>query len=204
MPAVIHPTNAQFEIRAIADGQHIENRLMVDMLTTPTAANLETCAIAIWDAVEANWLDQLPSEVSIIEIVATALNASDGAQFTYAPDTLEGVDTSGILPGNVTLAIKLSSDSRGRSARGRLYWLALSHDMVTASHVGTVRAGLIASAVGAVLVAIRTAGFDPVIMSVRHDGIVRPGGPVNYSIVGATFTDDTTDSQRRRLPGRGQ
>jgi hypothetical protein len=204
MPFVPSPNLAQLEIRAQIDGQHVENRIHVDMFATPTPANLEAVAVVVWNSIADVWLGSLPVECVIHEIVATGLDAIDGAQFTYAPDLMPGLDASGAMPNNVTICSKLSSDQRGRSARGRLYWLALPRDGVEDNTVTTPRAEAILAGLNATRVAIDDAGFAWVVASYVSEGAPRPGGPVYYHVISCNFVDLTIDSQRRRLPGRGQ
>lgn len=205
MAFVPAPNIVQVEMRASRAGQHIENRLMVDVLTAPTTEILQELAEMFWNWWESLYAVVLSSGVTLNEVVATDMSASDGDQVTYAPDaTTHGARTAAAFPNEVAVCISLRTSSRGRSARGRFYALSVCQDqMVDNNNLSIAAAGEYVSVVADLLNTVQTAGYLPSIVSYVSNGAPRPGGPVYYPITGATLVDTVVDSQRRRKPGVG-
>lgn len=205
MPFVPAPNIVQVEMRAIHNAQKVENRVMVNVLTDPTPAILSELAILAWDWWELTYAPLLPITVLLNEVVTTDMSAVDGGQVTYAPDaTTTGENASGELPNEVSVCVSLRTGSRGRSARGRFFTLGVSVDtMADANNIETTYASALTSALGALITAIDTAGYQMSIVSYISDGVPRPGGPVYYAVSTAVITDTIVDSQRRRKPGVG-
>ena len=205
MPFVPAPNIMQVEIRATRNGSNIENRVMVNNLGTVDAAALEAIAILVWNWAEGSYFPQLPVDVALREVVATDLTTDTGGQFTYAPDsTTVGSVTGQALPNEVSLCVSLRSTSRGRSARGRFYWmgLAITH-MLTDNEVQPAFGSYAATALSGLISDISTAGGELTIVSYFHDGVARPGGPVYFPVVSALIVDPIVDSMRSRKPGVG-
>lgn len=193
------------EIRYTLFGQHIENRIMVDNGVTVDADALEAVAIDVWNWAETTLLPDLSDELLLNAVVATDLSASDGPQFTYAPDaTTNGSVTGSMLPNEVAFCVSLHSTSRGRSARGRMFLPAIPVSSTSdANNLSTVAAEALVSDVQTLLNTLTTGTRLPIIVSYISDGAPRPGGPVKYPIVSAVATDTLLDSQKRRKPGVG-
>lgn len=203
MPFVPAPNIVQVEIRAVSDGQHIENRIMVDVLTEPTAEILSDLATAVWNWCDDSYSLQLPDQVSIEAVVATDMSSAEGGQVTVAPAPLPGAVGGGALPLNATLCFSLRSTSRGRSARGRLYILALPATQVSQNTVGSTYTTNVTTILNGLKDTIDALGYVWSIVSYIHDNEPRVGGPVYFAVNNVIVVDRTVDSQRRRLPGRG-
>lgn len=203
MPFVPAPNLVEVEIRAISDGQHIENRIMVDALAAPTAEILSSIAEAVWDWATGTYALQLPDQVAITAVVATDLSSEEGGQVTVSEAPVNGSVGGGALPLNATLCFSLRSTSRGRSARGRLYLLALPATSVSQNTVHSAYASNVLTGLNGLIDVISGLGFVWVVASYIHDGAPRVGGPVYFAITNVILVDPTVDSQRRRLPGRG-
>lgn len=204
MPFVAAPNIVSVEVRALLDGQHIENRFTIDALTavTPTIVADITNVVSNW--AQATYFDQLPAQVQLSEVVGTDLTTDTGSQHSIAPESaIFGTASGAAMPNEVSLAISLRSASRGRSARGRSFVLALSRDGVTGNNVSAGYGGALVAAFATLLDAITTEGWAWVVVSYRHDGALRPGGPVYFPITNVLITDNTVDSQRKRKPGVG-
>lgn len=205
MPFVPAPNIVQVEIRMRLDGQNIENRIMVDALAPVTPAIVSTIANGVGDWVKDHLAPQLPDAISFREVYAKDLSAVDGYEATFDLSEVTGAVIGVPLPNHVTICASLRTGSVGRSARGRLYWPVLTEDQVTNNTVN----GPTLSNIRTTLMALREVittdlMMSWVVVSYRHNNAPRPGGPVYYVISNVVFTDDTVDSQRRRLPGRGR
>jgi len=118
--------------------------------------------------------------------------ASSGAGFGVG-----GVATAS-LPGNVAIAVKRLSGFTGRSARGRVFWFNLGESQVTADIVSTAHGNAILAALDSLDDAVFGAGWQSVIVSRQHNGVVRPVGVV-FALVNWALTDFVVDSQRQRI-----
>lgn len=205
MAFVPAPNIMQVEIRMELAGQKIENRIMIDALAPITATHVFSTANAIGNWVQTSFAPQLPDAVHFREVYVKDLSSQDGFEATHPFTELSGSVIGVPLPNHVTICASLRTGHIGRSARGRLYWPCLTQDQVTDNTVNaatlasfrTVLLGLLDLITGDMMMAW-------VVVSFRHNNEPRPGGPVYYMINNILFTDDTVDSQRRRLPGRGQ
>jgi len=204
MAFVPAPNIIMVEMRATNAGQKIENRVMINNQATVDAAALQAAAIACWDWWELTYAPLLPDEVNLREVVATDLSAVDGGQYTYAPDTTTtGEITGNVQPNEVSLCVSLRSDARGRSARGRFFFLAISQNsMQDANNVSDAFASSAAAALNT-LISTLAPDTPLTIVSYRTNNAPRPGGPVYYEVVNAVVVDTVVDSQRRRKPGVG-
>lgn len=200
------PNIVQCEIRGILDGQHVENRIYVNVLHAPTIADLNALAGALSGAVSVNWVPLMSGNWRCSEFFLRSMQTINDIQATYPQPSgsFTGTHGSPQLPNNVTLCVSLRSNFAGRSARGRLYWQCLSEDQVVSNNVDLAVVNQITSAVLALKVNIAALGFVWSVVSFRSGNIVRPGGPVYFPVNDVIVVDTVIDSQRRRLPGRGQ
>lgn len=123
------------------------------------------------------------------------------------PVDIETTGTAGTasgdgLPTNATMCVSARTAKRGRSYRGRKYLSGLllqdTTDQVTwGSSAVTAYPAAFATLQGS----LDTAGFDVVVASKQHNGVET--NPAETNEVIAWVTDDSIDSQRRRLKGRG-
>jgi hypothetical protein len=204
MTFVPAPGIVQVEIRALSDGQHIENRLHFNCNHTPTTTDLATINDFVGGTVLSDWLPNLPASVVMVENFLRSLETQNDIQMTGAYD----VDTHGALSGQAcanqnTLCVSLRSTSAGRSARGRLYWLGLDESQTTGNLIDTDPRIAIVGAVDTMRTVLLGQGFPWVIVSYINNGAPRVGGPVYFQVSTVLSVDNVLDSQRRRMPGRG-
>lgn len=206
MSFVPAPNIVQIEMRASRNGQRIENRVMVDALTAPTAGILQDMAVIAWNWWENTYAPLLSNQVNLVEVVATDMSSQNGAQYTYAPSTGVVGTLGGLaLPNEVSLCVSLRSGSRGRSARGRFYALSVAaNQLIDPNNVNPTVAGQFASALQTLIQAYLTASWKMVVVSYRANKAPRPGGPVYFILTSAVVVDTVVDSMRRRRPGIGQ
>jgi hypothetical protein len=211
MPFVPVPDTVLAEIRMQQDSQKIENTLYFKgtSLDVPTATTLATALIDWWTA---NIAPKTHVSLILSSVVITDLSSATGFQVGVAPTTsTHGLITgSDEMPNNVVATISFRTGSRGRSFRGRNYIAGLTNGQITANTLTSTAITDFLDAYNALLavataqdvvwvVASRFSGVDPV----THKPIPRTTG-ITTEITNVLFADDTVDSQRRRLPGRGQ
>ena len=205
MPFVPAPNIIMVEMRALRNGQRVENRIMINATGEPQPADLSDAAIMCWNWWENTYAPLLNEDTQLSEVVATSLHEQNGAQFTYAPDTTTtGTFTGPALPNEVSLCVSLRTGARGRSARGRFYVLSISDDQrLDNNHVTTAVAGAFAQAVRDLNALIIGNGWLMVIVSYRANKVPRPGGPVYFQVTNAIVVDTIVDSMKSRKPGVG-
>lgn len=192
------------------DSQRVENTLWFDFGVSPDLAGLNTLAddlIAWWGA---SYAPLVSSGVQLREVVCTDQSSPTGPQVTVAPAVgLFGANTSPPKPSNVSVTVSFRTALRGRSYRGRNYIVGLTNDTMT---LNTLNVGFIGDAIDAyaALLPAGAAGITPqwVVASrfsgvdAQHHAIPRVTG-IATPIETVTIVDAIVDSQRRRLPGRG-
>jgi hypothetical protein len=206
MAFVPAPNVIMVEWRATLKGQKCENRMMWDVLTVPTPANLVDFATFAWDWWENTYAAVITTAVNLREVVVTYMGVENGDQYTYAPDTTTtgDISTQG-LPNETSLCISLRTGQRGRSARGRWFMFGIPISvMADENNVSGSYATSSVSALQTLINDVTGGGNLPVIVSYITDGAPRAGGPVYFTITTALLVDTVVDSQRRRKPGVGQ
>jgi len=191
------------EIRMTQDFQKVENTLYFraqDPFGTPEME-------ALAEALENWWIsDLIPitnAGVALREIFITDLTTATSPTISRAPATLlTGFEASEALPNSVSCSVSMRTAQRGRSFRGRNYFVGLS-DL----HVGgnTLTEGFVTALTDAynqIRVISSAVGFDHVVVSRFADNAPRVAG-VATPVTSCNIVDTTVDSMRRRLPGRG-
>jgi hypothetical protein len=204
MAFVPAPNIVEVEWRALRFGQHIENRVMVDMLAVPNLGTMNTLADEVITWLTDHYSHIIDAAVQFTELVLTDQSTITGLQITRDITGITGAFAGAPKPNAVSLCMSLRSGRRGRSARGRMYLLGLSQDMfIDANNVSGPFATLAITAVQALVNALATAGTPLVIVSYRTGNAPRPGGPVYFVVEGVQLVDNVVDSQKRRKPGVG-
>jgi len=204
MAFVPAPNLVSVEFRCTWAGQQTENRINVDLLTAPTAANCQTLATACESWWEDNVVAITPDSLELREVFVRDQSQLNGFAATASPTgALPGTGGSPSLPNNVTICASVRTLFTGRSARGRWYWQGLMESQVTGNVVASGTLTSIDAALTNLASVIAGLSHFWVIASYISEGVPRPGGPVYFVVNDITFVDDVVDSQRRRLPGRG-
>lgn len=206
MPFVPAPNIVSCEIRALFDGQQVENRINIDVGQSPTEATCGAVADIVGQWVIDSYAPLLPSAVVLREVYVKSLESQEGAEATYVFDPfLPGGRAEAPMPNETTLCLSLRSGSIGRSARGRTYVLGICKVSQVGNNIVPVDGEAFRSAFDQlrVLLTASELPYQWVIVSYRHNKAPRPGGPVYYDVRSVGLTDFTLDSQRRRKPGNG-
>lgn len=193
---------AQCEVRFQVDGQNVENTLYFQNAGTVDATNLLALATYL-DGWYDIWVKPLQNQSVVFrEVYCVDLTTQTGPTATSAinaGDTGGNVAPSG--PNNVTIAISFRTAGRGRSTRGRNFWIGLSETDYT---LNTVDGGTLAAIIEA-YDELRTnppTDWTWGVLSRYFNNAPRASG-LFQPITAVIATDDTVDSQRKRLPGRG-
>jgi len=168
------------------------------------AVGLETLIDEIATAWEAQFSPLQSDQVECFRIVATDMANIVPYQVDKAPENdLTGGRSSPAMPQNVTVVTKFGTGLAGRSQRGRTYHIGLVDDQcvgdkLVAGMADTIRDAWIDFA-GAIHDG--AAAADLVVVSYCHNNVWRDNATV-LDVISFT-TEDTLDSQRKRLLGRG-
>ena len=212
MPFVPVPNTAAVEIRMIQDGQQVENTLYFRLGSSLTPANLTQ----LCEDLESWWASlysaQAATSVELVEVTATDVTTDTGPVGSFNPsETQLGALTSPALPNNVTIAVSFRTASRGRSFRGRNYFVGLTESQVTENTLSDPSTAAILGIYQALLPVGGTFTDDWIWVVVsRFSGVDGDGVPIpretglSTPITSVVIVDKTIDSSRRRLPGRGR
>lgn len=165
---------------------------------TPTLLTNLLSAFTGWEADVA--YAQRSDQIALVEAIATDLTTQSSARVT----TTAGMPINGglaglIAPQNVTWAIKANTAKRGRSYRGRSYWIGLLQTDAPLDLLGQGRATAITAAMNNLLTLMGPVnGGQMVVFSQMQNGVwLNPG--ISTPITNYSYTDLVVDSQRRRL-----
>lgn len=205
MPFVPVPNTALVEIRLQQDSQKVENTLYFELGTgwdATSLGDLGTSVITWWET----FMSPLTSNTVVLrEVVCTDLTSDIAPSIVSTPGTLvTGDDINEALPNNVSLAISFRTAGRGRSSRGRNYFVGITDEHVAGN---TAESGFVSDLTAAYLALGLGGSFDVdaiwCVVSRFHNNAPRTTG-IATPITSVSVVDDTIDSQRRRLPGRGR
>lgn len=194
----------EVELRQRWDSQKIENTLYFQREAGWDVTSMDALAASLitW------WTDELApyvsNAVSLVEVYMTDLTTETSLAYGYNTGLpVSAVQESPSLPNNVALCISFRTSNRGRSARGRNYVpgmteLGTTGNTITSAIVDGVEAAYFA------LVGVATANDATWVVCSRYHNNAPRSTATLYLIREAICIDPTVDSQRRRLPGRGQ
>lgn len=138
----------------------------------------------------------------------TAIKVTDlEAAFAPGIEYVTGLPAAGagateIMPNNVTVATTFITDLRGRSYRGRNYFVGLTTDSVNGNAISAATALAFQEMYEALPSYLDPGDGQHVVVS-RYSGNAPRVAGVTTPVTGYR-TERTIDSQRRRLPGRGK
>jgi len=161
-------------------------------------AQIADDGVASWTSTLKGWL----TEDTLLGAVRATDMTAEGA-----PQHVNAVNETGTLTGagaplNACAVISGRTAKRGRSYRGRNYISGLLYSDFT--NPVTLGSGLMTSLAAwatGLQSALDAHGYDMVVASQQHNGA--PTSPAELNEVLAFVVDSKSDSQRRRLAGRG-
>ena len=204
MPFVPATNVVQAELVFNWSDQVVENVLHYQVAGGPTPAHMTEIGAAL-----VSWFGSghdviVGDEVQLTEVRLTDLTTqfSPGVTFT-AGLPIVGGHVSPSLPNNVSIAITKRTALRGRAYRGRIYHIGLTESQVTENAVSPTTLATIIDSYESIRELTISAGTIPMVVVSRYlGGDERSAALVNV-IIGFS-SDGIVDSQRRRLPRRGQ
>lgn len=192
------------EVRYLIEGQQTEN-----VFTFSTGGeSFVSAAQAVYDVLETGWWPIIRNFFSTAlahdSVHITDMSAQDGpiADFGAFANPAGTVNT-GSAPLNVAACVSLKTNKRGRSFRGRKYMGPPALGLVAGSFLTTTGAGVLNDGFESLLSSAGASAVPLVVVSRKSNGVFRTEG-VQTLVTSARLNDNVLDSQRRRLPGRGQ
>lgn len=177
------------------------------MHNTPAPNN--TALVNLCVAMRAYWIDnqltQQSLNVTMREVYATSYASSTAptGEALFPGGTVGLLNLSG-EPGGTTLAVSFRTADRGRSARGRNFWVGLPKTNVTGNQVDpTYMQAIEATYAGMVGAGAVQDEWTWGVCSFEFNKQPRAAGLFRV-VTSALCVNNDVDSQRRRLSGRGQ
>lgn len=210
MPFVPVANTVLAEFRQTCDTQQVENTLYFEFLSAPSLGELNSLGSALVDWWRSEIAPHVWVGVELREVVLSDLSSASSLQATIVPtpDALGELNLAP-LPNNVSLTVSFRTGLRGRSFRGRNYVIGLVKDQtVTANTFASSLLTTFQAAYTALLAVASAESVSWVVVS-RFSGVDGAGHPipraagVTTPVTSVVIVDDVVDSQRRRLPGRG-
>lgn len=198
------PNTASVEMIFGSNGSIVENVFHVEKDAPWTAVELQALA----QAFEGWWRTELastqPPTLALQRTDARDLTTASGA-FHSEPcvGACQGTALDVALPNNVTAAVKWTTGLAGRSQRGRTYHIGLTEAAVVGDNLIESARATLQTAYNELIATINALGgtYDLVVVSRVTNGLPRPVGQTTP--ITSAQLDNSVDSQRRRLIGRG-
>jgi len=211
MPFVPVENTALVEVRMSLAEQKVENTLWVLNDEPWDGGSLEELCSEIVTWWGTSYASITTDQVLLREVVATDQTSLTSATASVSGDSAPGEHIGGTLPGNCSLAVSFRTAMRGRSFRGRNFVVGIPlEEMSSTNQVQTEYQSAVKDAYDAFATAITTASWTWVVAS-RFSGVDPDTGKpipreagVATLVTNTVVVDGVVDSQRRRLPGRGQ
>lgn len=197
------PNVARVNIRYLIEGQQVENTLHFSGPGAPSNAALTTLAILVNDVFRTRFPAGAPGNVIMREVTATDLTTEFGAVITNTGGLpVTGTNVGAKAPNNVTFCIRLKTAARGRSGRGRFYIPWIFDSETDGSYLQAIVANQWVANIQSCLTNGASAGWTLVVVQRYNDNVQLPAG-VPRPVISIGYSDFVIDSQRRRLPARG-
>lgn len=203
MPFVPIPATLQANIRFLLAGQQCE----ICLHFSYADSDFETAVDNVGDAIATEWWPVARAFLSN-QLVSNGIyfvdqSSASGPVSLRAPfATPQGASSIFAAPGNVAFTITHRTANRGRSYRGRSYMLGIPADQIGAGLLSTGARDAYVSAFNTLRLEAASDGNPFVIASRYANGSPRTTG-VATPVTQCEAVDLVVDSQRRRLPGRG-
>lgn len=202
MAFIPNPDTVRVAVEGLQDGQEIANIYHVDVGATVTEAIINIILDVFVDWITTEFLANLCEDYEVTQVTGRDLTTSTGmlVERPLTP-TLPGDQAIPALPNNVAVCATWLTPLAGRSYRGRTYIPAPDPTYITLSRVEPALASALAVSMIELVNLIDAEGYALVVASYQSGNAPRVAG-VNTPIT-AVGVNTVTDSQRRRLPGRG-
>jgi hypothetical protein len=211
MPFVPVADTVQVQTIFELDGQIVENTSYWFKVGGWTEGDISDHLAALKTFIVSDLMPLLSSAIQLVRMIGILLDTAEsiGVVLNVSPPVV-GSDASGALPNNVTYTVTFLTAGRGRANRGRNYIPGISVNATDGANIisNDFRLAIVDFYEGLRLVGASSGAVMGVVS--RFSGVDSAGRPIPRTvgavtaITGFTTFDAVLDSQRRRLPGRGQ
>jgi hypothetical protein len=197
------PFTVAVDMHLLMDGQQTMNRFHFKHAgSDPTIDDMEELASFLVTWWGANLQHYVSPYTSLTGLKLTCLTTPYSPVVELVlPQPLVGDHTGDVLPNNVCICVSWKTDGRGKSRRGRTYHGGLTSDMTTANIITPGYQAVITSAYDT-LIKLLSPDWFMVVVSYQENKLQRPNALCTE--ITSVGIENTLDSQRRRLPGRGR
>jgi hypothetical protein len=204
------PNTAQVNIRYLYAGQQIENTLYFHKGSAFSGTDLQDLADSVNDHWASDVMIDLSNALQMTSVYVVDLTTASSGVATHTESHTGSNSGSAATPGNVAFCLKFTTASRGRSFRGRIYLpgIPIGYESTPGILNQSDADTLLEDVQGAIGQIVADTGLTHVVVS-RYSGVDVNGDPIpratalSTPVTGYSYTDRNSDSQRRRLPGRG-
>ncbi len=203
MPFQPVPDTIRVELIYSWDAQVVENVLHYRSGASFGTAGLTSLAENVLSVWNTSLRPLISSAVSLTVIKLTLLESEFAPGIEYVTGLpIPGTASGNVVPANVTVAVRFLTALRGRSYRGRVYQIGMTSTQVSGNEITTAFSTALRNAWIQMIDVGSTPETHLTVVSRVQGGVLRPQG-VATDVTGITI-ERVLDSQRRRLPKRGE
>lgn len=197
------PNTVQCEAIFMLFNQVIENVYYIQVPGGVDAPTIQDCANLVGNWIEDTLLPQLSNNLTFLRVEAKNLSIESGGEAVYNAATgVIGGSPDASEPGNVAFCVTLRTASSGRSYRGRKYFSGIAVSQRVGNTVLPAYGNALRDALNTLITVLAAVEKVLVIVSRIQDHVALTTA-VATPVTAAVATNFDTDSQRRRLNGRG-
>ena len=198
---------AQVDMVVLFAGQRCQNVFHYTKASPWAISHMEELAEGMIDWWVANIKPSVSVDLSLIQVDVTDMSEQNAPGISWGTGLPQaGITGTGTtLPNSISCVFTKRTALRGRSYRGRIYHMGLTEAQVTGNSVVTLTVSQLIGHYEAALSIPLTVAVDEanmVVVSKYTNNAPRATGVA--TLVTNITSDGIVDSQRRRLPGRGQ
>jgi hypothetical protein len=194
----------QAELVYLWQGQFVQNVLHYDTPGAVTIEEMQELGDLLVDWFDVEMQPLISNSLSLVEVKLTDLTTQFGPVVEYTTGLpLVGANVNATMPNSVAIVMTKRTVFRGKSFRGRIYHPGLVESQVTNNQlVPATQTSLLAAYTALISLEGSSGVFNLQVVSRQQNNAPLELGVATPVI--AITTDGFVDSQRRRLPGRGQ
>lgn len=207
MPFIPFEDCVTVTVQGQVDGQLTINDLSFRSSTGPRSlADVQALVAAVGVWYDSSIASRLNEAWTGLRLTGKGLTNPNGLIVVQDFTATVGQIAGEAAPNNCTMAVSFQTGLSGRSFRGRNYVPCLTNSQVTGNYIDSTWAQSIVDAYSDLTfpanIGILPGGWEWVVLSRKSGGVDRSVG-VFTEITNVVVTDLVVDSQRNRLPGRG-
>jgi len=191
-------------LRIILTTTHEGNTQLLPMdyqftgISKPSVAQILEALTNLWGLMGAHWAAQHCNSFTATQLVGTDMSAAGRNTATYIPTTNNvGTKAGDALPANCAGVCTWRSGRTGRSFRGRTYFYGFQEQDAVGSFFTVGALSTLSNLAADIKNFSNGSGSLPLVKVIPSRKLLQ------LTQVQSAFIDNTVDSQRRRLPGRG-